>query len=387
MTWRPQSVRAFVAALVAAQTVQAGRFATDGFAKSYWLVDYAHGFVRRGLAGAALSALVGRQTNDEVVAAAWAVALLAFAALLMVLVQLLRSPTPALATLAIIFAASPFGLDYVLFQRRPDELAIPLLVGLGFALTRLERRLVPICACIGVLFAALVFVHEAVVLVATPAAVLMVVVVLGIRGTDRAKIIRVLLFLGTPVVVAVVAVTVVGPASAATVAALRADGHGVPLGPITVFDYLGDSVRTSFDLVRGFPVRVLLTSFALGTALTGVQVWCITRWVGARAVMRSTTVTRDLFIAALCFSGAGAAVLFAIGVDWVRWFAALGSALLIVTSFAVVAHQTGDDRPPTVDHVRVPWSVVAVAVYLTAMAPLPPFTFPKDALRLLVLKQ
>lgn len=87
------------------------------------------------------------------------------------------------------------------------------------------------------------------------------------------------------------------------------------------------------------------------------------------------------------FAGAATVVLFAIGVDWLRWFAALGCMLLIVSSFALLAREGTDENTPRSDHITLPRSPLVVALYLAAIAPLPDFVFPKDAVRVLVLKQ
>jgi hypothetical protein len=225
----------------------------------------------------------------------------------------------------------------------------------------------------------LVFVHEGVLLETVPFAVLLVAVLTP--ANDR-RLLGIALLVA-PAVVAGVAVAIFGTASATEVAALRADARGFSLGTVTAFDYVDDSLRTSLELVRAMPLRIKTASLGLGLGLAAVHGWWIVRWVRehpVRVVRERATRLGDV---ALISAAAATLALFGIGVDWVRWFASIGCTLLIVVSFVLLSRPSGKQ----LERVTLPRLLPLVAIYLTALAPLPEFAFPKDVVRLLVLKQ
>ena len=84
---------------------------------------------------------------------------------------LVRRRTGSSFAMAILLAASPFAIDFFIVDRRPDLLGIVLLVALGIALVRVRgAALLPWLVAFGVAFAALVLVHEDVILIQVPAA-------------------------------------------------------------------------------------------------------------------------------------------------------------------------------------------------------------------------
>jgi hypothetical protein len=81
-------------------------------------------------------------------------------------------------------------------------------------------------------------------------------------------------------------------------------------------------------------------------------------------------------------------MLFALGgVDWVRWFAAVGCPLLVVSSFAVVARDRAAAVSSPSPRVTLPRLLPVVAIYFALLAPLPDFALPRQAAGLLLFRR
>lgn len=381
VAWSPAGLRVLLSATVAWQLVQGFRRPLDGFEMSYWLVSYRHGFVRRGLTGAVL-ALFARPTPGTVHLAAGVVSLAAAAALLAVVEMLIRHGTPASWSLAVLTAASPFAFDFVSSQRRPDQLGIVLLALLGAAL-RSDRWRTPLCGAVGVALGAVVLMHEGVVLYVVPAAIVMVVVGRS-RTADRRRLIGTVALVTVPAAVALAAALTVGRATAATTAALRGDAVGFRLTGLTMFDVLPDSVRGSVARVvhGGIHANQLAMLFSGAALLLAHALW-VRRWHTGAVLARARGLVGPALGAVLAAGVVGGGlVLFLTGIDWLRWFCALGCAGLVAAGFAVPALEPRPAVRPA--RVALPLLLPAAGLCLALISPLPTAARARAILRLLV---
>ena len=400
--WLLNGVRLFVAVLVLFQLIQglidSPGIANSPFTRSYYLITYNHGFVRRGLIGEGFRLIVGVPTVSEVDGVADLVAILAIGGVLFLIELLIRRGSPESCSMAILLAASPFIVDYIVVDRRPDLLAIPVLVALGFILMVKTRGLIVWLGGIGLVFGALALVHEDVLMIELPWAIVLVTVatlgqggdVAGRGGSSPVKIlVERLAALVVPSAIAAVALVAYGLPNAEKVAKLRADVSGFPLHGGTMFEYLPDTLRKSIDRVGSIPQSVTLHTIALCLLLLMPQVAWVVFW--GRSGL-TTIFTRQGHRAIGLALGAVVVIpmfaLFATGVDWLRWLCGCGTSWLIVQSFSILllaptrrTVQGQDDRVGAEDgqHVVVAESPVrvglslwmpALAVYLAAIPPI-----------------
>ena len=133
--WTTGGVRLFAAVLVGFQLAQGLSdpipIGNRHFTESYYLVTYDHGFIRRGLLGEVIRLAVGVPTTLQIDVVADLVVVLAVGAVLVLIELLIRESTPSSWAMALLLAASPFTIDFFLVDRRPDLLALVLLVALG----------------------------------------------------------------------------------------------------------------------------------------------------------------------------------------------------------------------------------------------------------------
>ncbi len=398
--WSAGEVRGFVALLVVLQVLQ-GAFdrvpaGNVQFTESYYLVTYHHGFIRRGLLGEVLRLLFGVPTRGEVDVTADLVVALAVGAVLVTAELLIRRGTASSYAMAILVVATPFSIDFFIVDRRPDLLALVVLVALGIVLVQVGRNLLPCLVAFGLGFGAMVLVHEDVVLVQIPwAVVLVTVATLGAEGVvvggERPGLARILAarlgVLVVPSALAVAALLAFGLPSAGRVRALESDVAGYHFVGNTVFSYLPDSIATAMGQVGAIPDSAMVRTLALGLVLVALQLAWIARWVrpglGSPFARRGN---RAMGVALAVLVLGAAALLFATGFDWLRWFADCGASWLIVQAFATLLADPGpggrvgtptdttgqvpqppQDMPGPVDLSH--WLPV-LAVYLAAVPPL-----------------
>ena len=407
--WTTGGVRLFAAVLVGFQVVQglSDPIPTGNrlFTESYYLVTYNHGFIRRGLLGEVIHLVVGVPSRGQVDVVADLVVVLAIGAVLGLIELLIRRATADSWAMALLLAASPFTIDFFLVDRRPDLLALVLLVALGLVVTRGARGRLAGLTGIGLGLAAMVLVHEDVILVVVPWAVVLVTMAFidaepngaevslgtsdatgGERGRAHRPTLGVALSaVAGPSLVATLAVLAFGLPSSGRVAALESDVATLHLTGNTVFTYLPNSIRTSIRLVGSIPPTAKAWTLLLGAILIAIQLGWILAWVRPRL---GTVILGHRHRGI----GAGLAVvvvvptviLFATGFDWVRWFADCGAAWLIVQGFAPLlpgspepaggpdeaGHHIRDSRGAPVEHIRLSKWLPALAVYLAAVPPL-----------------
>ncbi len=398
--WSAGEIRGFVALLASVQVLQgildrvpAGNVQ---FTQSYYLVTYHHGFIRRGLLGEGLRLVFGVPTRGEVDVTADVIVALAIGAVLVTAEWLIRRGTAGSYAMAILLVASPFTIDFFIVDRRPDLTALVALVALGMVLVTVTRALFPCLVAFGLGFAGLVLVHEDVILVQIPWAVVLVTVATLGRQCDGAGASRPgptdslaarLGVLVGPSVVAAAALLAYGLPSQARVRALESDVAGYHFVGNTVFTYLPNSISTAVSEVGAIPDSAKARTLVLGLVLVGLQLLWIVWWVRPRLwspIARSGHRGLGIGLAVLVL--AATALLFATGFDWVRWFADCGASWLIVQAFATLMDRSGpegradaavdiDRRSPLIPRgpsapVHLSHWLPALAVYLAVVPPL-----------------
>jgi hypothetical protein len=375
-SWSTSKLRLLVYSLLAFQVASAlsVRDSLFPFLRSYWVITYDHGFVRRGLTGSALELVAGRPTTATIEIAAFTVAAFAVGALVVLIELLLRRRSSETAALAVLLACSPFTAEYLAFQRRPDVLAVPVLVGFGIALVRAPHRRRAWCVAAGMAFGVLALAHEAVVLQTLPwALVLAVALATGPRtGPNRGAVeVRDLAWLSVPAAAVFLVVARYGLPGHARVAQIRTDAARFHWPQDTsMLDVLGDSIGDSFARVRALPPGTLVATVLLGALLVGVHALWLSRSTHV-AVLRVVLVARPhvVGVGSVAAVALGGVAMFATGIDWLRWIA--GSALLWLLVSAIVAlarddsHQTRSEPPVVLSRWLVP-----AAIYLALLLPL-----------------
>lgn len=338
---RSWHVRLIVVVLVAFQSLQGARVGAGGFVKSYWLVDYSDGFVRRGLLGEVLRIAVGGSPSDQQVRLAlWLTAAIGVAALAVVTEQLIRTDTRSARWLAIIIAASPFSFDYVVAQRRPDQIGVVLLVILGLVLLHRpdSRRAFQV---MGLLFALGVLQHESVLLYAMPMALLMTACMTSAQVAPDAfmRIFnRRAIELTAPSVAVAGFVFAFGRASGSLESSLRSDVTFPLNDRLTMFDFLGDSLGGSMRNVAHMTFAAQCSSLLVGAVMLALTFFCIRRCVDLKPI-GTPLPSRRLFTVLVTLVIVGELAQFALGIDWFRWTATIGCTSLIGLAFVLIASE------------------------------------------------
>jgi hypothetical protein len=365
-----RNVRLLAYALVAIQVAQGAPLGMGSFQRTYWVANYDHGFVRRGLTGTLLQVIAGRRTETSILVAGWVVVSLATASLILVVELLLRRATTVSCILALLVASSPFTIDSAFTRRGPDQLAIPLLVLLGVGLVHRPKWKLRLCGAAGVLFATLVFFHEGVVLEFLPFALVMVVLVAR-WGKDRwrtAETGRALACVALPSLAAGVVVLAYGRPSVAQILSLRQDAASAGLAPDAV-NYFHLNLRQSLDIMANYPRGPLTRSMAIGISYAVAYAVALRRWAGRNPALDAWRASP---FGPIVVTGTLAAVvvLFATGHDWLRWWATLGGALLIVVSVTELACEAPSSSSSESAGITLPWALPVVAMYLAMLTPM-----------------
>ncbi|OBA59552.1 hypothetical protein A5647_17530 [Mycobacterium sp. 1100029.7] len=139
--------------------------ALDVYWMSYYSATYAHGFVRRGLAGE-LAGLVPGHYFGVVLSLRWLSTAVYLSALAAVAAVALRSGARSERSLmmALLIPLLPFGIPFATYSARPDLFGGAALALFASALVLLRSRAAAMASCLffGTAIAALTLVHEAV---------------------------------------------------------------------------------------------------------------------------------------------------------------------------------------------------------------------------------
>lgn len=327
--------------------------AADPLSRSYWAIDYSQGFIRRGLGGAMVDLLPGPVSHAQVTGVVWVTALAALAAVAWLIVRLQRGGHEALALL---LAASPFTIDQLAQNRRPDEWGIVVLVLVGMVVAaRWEgRRWWTSLAGLAVAQAALVLMHETTLLLIGVWVFPLLMSRADMSWSQRWASAGVY---AVPSVAALAALILWGQATAGQVAALseRAIAQGV-LAPAevdgSILWFLAQTPTESMAMVSGFGV----------TRIAMVVVWAVLMVaVHAVWVRRITLAWWTLIPVAI-----GTLAVFVTSLDWPRWSTMAGMCWLVTVSAVSLT------RPAR----RGEAWMLAVGVYLATRAALLPNATP-----------
>jgi len=379
-------IRVALALGIAIQVAQ--RFLMSGYAiseygRSLWFVTYEFGFVRRGLAGEALRSLLGHSPSLQTVDIVQNVIALLMLAVAAALVALLcRQRTVIGYAMAGLLVVAPFGFDSIGGQRRPDLVGFMLLGGLGIWAATSRVHAIALGLVGGVLLAGCALVSEVSPLIVGPWLVLVVAASARAREQSRAASWVAMLLAAMPSVLTLAVLVTVGQASKATVTALEGTAPPEIRGHGTVFTYLDDTFGRSIAKVIAGPSRLAL-SIIVGAFLAGLLLFCVRR---ALPYMRGTfewiLPTRLLRRAWGLGMLAGAALLFALGLDWLRWITSFFFAGLLAAGAVVALADRSAAGPPERELWHRPLALqprlstravvtVAVAIYLLLVPPLP----------------
>ena len=342
--------------------------------KSYWLINCDFGFVRRGLGGEVAQILAGNAGVSELVLTLLvsSVAALPACSLVVVVLLLARQCTTPSVALAVLLVCSPLTFDPLFRNRTPDQLGLVFLVGAAFILlfTRGKARVLGIVAA-GIFGGAIALIHEASMAVW---GIFALVILASVEENLRWRTIAGLGLFG-PAAASIAAVSLCGRRDASLVSSLlgqpEVEQHlrNVPSGDPRygeIIRFMGDGLGDSVALVASVPIWKLALMVAWGIAMLFVHAWWCRKLVAGFQLG-----IFDSRAAALAWLAVGAAAIlvFATGIDWLRWFSSYGTGVLVVGAFRL-----GRKSP----HEQFEWEgtlpslAVGVAVYLATRAPVIP---------------
>jgi hypothetical protein len=175
-----------------------------------------------------------------------------------------------------------------------------------------------------------------------------------------------------PPTVSFLAVSWFGSVDAATSARLQAEAP-IRLHGLTMFTFLPDTFHQAVARVaRGGLSGPHVAMLAAGVLLLGAHGYWMSRWTGRRLDRDlSSSVGPDRARLLLAAVVGAVALLFVIGIDWLRWFSAVGASWMVVAAFVLLA--ASRLRPAAECEQRVELSplLVVSGVYLALLSPLP----------------
>ena len=385
-----------IAVQVAQRLLYSGHVLSE-YGRSLWYVDYQQGFVRRGLAGELLRLAVGGTPSlgtVDLVQNALAVAM--FGATTALIVVLCRQRSLIAYGAAGLLVVSPFGFDSLGGQRRPDLVGFLLLALVGIVASRTATRPVPLGVLSGALLGVSALVSEVSPLIVGPWMVLLVAASARAHAESRRRTLFALFAASAPAVVALGALGIYGRPSHEKVAAIERAAPPEIRGHGSVFDYLADTFGGSISRVIHGPARVAL-SLIFGALLCTLLLVCVRAALPyVSATFRWLLPSRRLRVAWTIGTFTAAAVLFALGLDTLRWISSVGFAALLSAGGIVALTGRSVIGPPGRDRWRRPlsperaisratvWSLV-LGTYLLLLPPLPNWIRgPEEAARLLL---
>lgn len=368
---------------------------------SYYSADYAHGFVRRGLAGE-LAGLVPGHYFAVTLSLRWlsTAAYLCGLATVAGVVLFGRQRSGRRLMVAVLIPLLPFGVPFAAFSARPDLFGGAALALFSSALAFTSSRAVAIwwCAGFGAAIGALTLVHEAIGLQFVLGAVLAIVVLGGALQTAQrlGMLLAVLPGVVTSAVVAAFGRHDVGsqlcarvphhpmpnPLAGVTSASTLMDAliEGKP--PQTDYhDWVCRNVMPSYDngivdairSVGHIGILGLAASFLFGVAAVAVTLYGLSAIAG---------VPLRAFVEALRGHTAWVVVgvlsivpVFLTGFDWTRWLTVIGFDVAIVF-LLFAARRPEIEQPPAPKTLRL-FSVLAIAFALIPVGAVPGFGGPR----------
>lgn len=381
------------AGLLAFQVVQALLAAgkPDVYFDSYWFGSYSHGLVRRGLGGEAVKLLTGGALDRGVTQTLqWTITGFLAALLVFLILRAVRSPRVEIRVLGLVAAGSPFTVEFVMTQRRPDQIGAIVFVVLACYLGwwRAKHPL-SAAALAGVALSIGVLVHEGTALVIAPwigvAISLWVARAYESRWRVGAAMGGLAVFL--PLAVSLM-VGLARPDEGAAMA-IQAEALEAGLPNVAGLFHLTDGIQDALNFVHERVPMLVKGSVPVLTLVSGLTFLLVPR-LGIRSHPRAAAPASAVLAGATV-------VLFATGFDWVRWGCWFGLGLFVTLLVFADSHPNATEDEaggiswmernlPNVARQRgrlSPLPGVGALVYLVMLAPLPALVPPGEVVNLL----
>ncbi|MCV7408418.1 hypothetical protein AWC05_05180 [Mycobacterium florentinum] len=373
----------------------------DVYWMSYYTATYAHGFVRRGLAGELVGLFPGHYFAVSL-SLRWLSTTVYLCGLATVAaVVLVRRRSERSLMVAMLIPLLPFGVPFAAYSARPDLFGAAALAQFASALMFARSRAVAISCCLayGAAAAALTLVHEAVGLLFAFGAVLAVIVLGGALGASQSLG----AFLAvTPGAVTAAAVAAFGRHGLASRLCSEVPHHPMPnvFGTVTsppallryvlsgrpppqsdYHDWVCRNVMPTYDdgivdairSVGHIGVAGLTASLAFGAVGLVATMWGLSEVSGvplrafAEAVRGRTTW---VLTALLLF-----VPIFLTGYDWTRWLTTVSFDMGVVF-ILFAARRPEIEQEPTPKSLRV-FTFLVVGLGLVVIGSVPGFGVPR----------
>jgi hypothetical protein len=325
-------------------------------ASQFWLT-YEHGFVRRGLPGQLLHAVVGGSpTAVEVDVAAVLLAVCAAAALAAVAVQVAAAALDFRSRLVVtaVVACSPFTLSLLVQDLgRYDAIGVVAILGIGLLAGRVHTPLGAVA--VALLAVSAVGAEEFLIVFVAP------VVVAAVVGRSQARSGLIIGALLAPAAVFAAASFVFAPARTSLVSAVAAAHEARPDITVTGRSAVAALTQTPQQALGELAAMLPLTMPVLTVVLGGfwlVSILLLWHLVGAPQRARARRAAGSVAAAAVALS--------IVGVDYRRWWA------LAFVAFLAVLHILVRRQPETAVRTAVRpasprWAMVGAVVLLASV--------------------
>lgn len=326
----------------------------DGYWYSYYSVDYAAGFVRRGLAGELRHLVPSGQYFTQLKVLRWFLTALFVLSLIVLSCWLSKGfdRYPRRLLLVLLIPVLPCGVAFGIFSARTDLFGVVVLIGFSLALTRLRlpRSILLASAVYGAIIAILTLIHEAIPFLFGLGALMALSVLAG--QIHRKTLVSSSVLAVAPGVVTALLVAVLGRRGASAQLC-----ELVPHGPVNhplagnptmaqllrgfhydvdYHDWMCRAILPLYDqnfgdalhFVSSLGVAALLASTLWGAGLLALTVWLISTISGV-PLSRFSHIVRQHWVSTL----AGVVLLvpvFLTGVDWIRWWVIMSFDIGIV---------------------------------------------------------
>jgi hypothetical protein len=376
-------------------------FPLDVYWMSYYTADYAHGFVRRGLAGE-LVALVPGHYFGVTLTLRWLSTVVYLCGLATVagVVLFSRQRSERRLMVAMLIPLLPFGIPFAAFSARPDLFgaAALALFSSALAFARSQAIAMGCCAAYGVATAALTLVHEAIGLEFALGAVLAIIVLGGaLESTQRLGIIVAV----APGVITAAVVAAFGRHDVASQLCAAVPHHSMPnpLATITSLrtlldyviagqpsqtdyhDWVCRNVMPNYDNGIMDAIRTVGHIGALGL-VASLMVGAVAIVVTMRGLSAVSGVPLSAFVEALRGRTAWLAVglllivpVFLTGIDWTRWLTIVAFDVAVVF-ILFSARRPEIEQEPTPKVLRL-FILLAIALALIPVGVVPGFGGPR----------
>jgi hypothetical protein len=337
---------------------------------SYYVVNYRFGFVRRGLAGELVSIFPDEQYYTAAYVVLWVSITVWLVALMWLSVSTgVRSERRIMV--ALVVPVLPFAFSYAAYNPHPELFGMTIILAFCISLNRTDapRPRMILAGVYGMAAAVLAFIHEAIPLEFALGAIL-AIIVLAKDATRSAQRIYAALAVG-PGVIAVLLIAALGRRDISTQLCSQVphgmveDPWAVSGTPMKVANYLASGAQNQSDyhdwvcknltpaidvdmvsavhMVGHFGFVWLSESFIIGLLFFSGTIWLIRCFSGVPISVFVTEIRRNLMLPAL--ASAMLVPLFAIAVDWTRWWTLISFDVSIVYILYAIARPEIEQTP------------------------------------------